>query len=81
MEQWEHLLSEMRAQFALRERELEVLHEIDMLLLQPEESPPRIFDFVVKRTQELLQASHSTILLRRSTFLEPMYSSLKSVIG
>jgi signal transduction histidine kinase len=80
-EHWERLFAELRAEFILRERELETLHEIDMLLLQPEQSPSRIFPFIVDRIQQLLGASHGTILLRRSTFLEPMYSSLQSVIG
>src|SRR5262245_4160744 len=81
MEEWERLLAELRAELNVRERELEVLNEIDMLLLQPEQAPKSIFDFIVEQTQQLLQASHTAILLRRSTFLEPMYSNLKPVIG
>jgi signal transduction histidine kinase len=88
-EEWERLLDELRAEFTLREQELDLLHEIDLLLLEPERksqeepegTPQAIFSFIVQRTQQLLQASHTTILLRRSTFLEPMYSNLESVIG
>jgi signal transduction histidine kinase len=96
-EEWERLLDELRAEFTLREQELDLLHEIDLLLLEPERplqeepegtpqeeaerTPQAIFSFIVQRTQQLLQASHTTILLRRSTFLEPMYSNLESVVG
>ena len=81
MEEWERLLDELRRELSLRERELELLHAIDLRLLEPEQSPQAIFDFVVQQTKKLLQASHTTILLRRSTFLEPMYSNLHSIIG
>jgi signal transduction histidine kinase len=81
MEEWERLLNELRAELTLREQELELLHEIDLRLLEPEQAAQEIFSFIVVRTQKLLQASNTTILLRRSTFLEPMYSTLKSIIG
>jgi signal transduction histidine kinase len=81
MEEWERLLDELYGELSLRERELDLLHAIDLQLLGPEISPQEIFDFIVQNTKKLLQASHTTILLRRSTFLEPMYSNLKSVIG
>jgi signal transduction histidine kinase len=81
MEEWERLLNELRAELSLREQELELLHEIDLRLLEPDESSQDIFSFIVTRTQKLLQASNTTILLRRSTLLEPMYSTLKSIIG
>jgi signal transduction histidine kinase len=81
MEEWERLLDELHAELTLREKELELLHEIDLQLLLPEQSPQDIFNFIVQRTKRLLQASHTTILLRRSTFLEPMYSNLKTVVG
>ncbi len=81
MEQWEHLLNELRAEFTLREQELDLLHAIDLKLLTPGQSSEEIFYFIIDRLSKLLHASNVTILLRRSTFLEPMYSSLKSVIG
>jgi signal transduction histidine kinase len=81
MEEWERLLNELRAELTLREQELELLHGIDLQLLDPDESSPEIFSFIVHRTQKLMQANNTTILLRRSTFLEPMYSTLKSIIG
>jgi signal transduction histidine kinase len=81
MEEWERLLDELHGELSLRERELDLLHAIDLQLLEPEQSPQEIFTFIVQNTKKLLQASHTTILLRRSTFLEPMYSSLRSVIG
>lgn len=81
MERWEHLLNELRAELTLREQELDLLHAIDLRLLASDEPPQEIFKFIVRRTQELLQASHTTVLMRRSTFLEPMYSNLISVVG
>jgi signal transduction histidine kinase len=81
MEEWERLLDELHGELSLRERELDLLHAIDLQLLEPEQSPQEIFNFIVQNTKKLLQASHTTILLRRSTFLEPMYSSLRSLIG
>jgi signal transduction histidine kinase len=86
MEEWERLLKELGAELTLRERELELLHKIDLFLLDPEQSSDiqsaeDIFQFIVQETGKLLQANHTTILLRRSTFLEPMYSDLTSVVG
>ena len=86
MEEWERLLKELEAELTLRERELELLHKIDLYLLEPEllgpeQSVQNIFQFIVHETVGLLSASHTTILLRRSSFLEPMYSNLMSVIG
>jgi signal transduction histidine kinase len=81
MKEWERLLNELHSELSLRERELDLLHAIDLRLLEPEKSPQEIFDFIVRETRDLLQAEYATILLRRSTFLEPMYSTLESVVG
>jgi signal transduction histidine kinase len=86
MEEWERLLRELRDELTLRERELEFLHQIDLYLMAPEQSDDRhsaedIFEFIVAGTARLLGADLVTILMRRSTFLEPMYSTSKSVIG
>jgi signal transduction histidine kinase len=81
MEEWERLLDELRAELTLREHELELLHEIDLRLLNEENSHRELFSFIIKRTQKLLSANHTTVLLRRSTFLEPMYSNLMSLVG
>lgn len=81
MEEWERLLDELRSELSLRERELAFLHAIDLRLLESENSPRATFNFVVEGTKDLLDAQHTTILLRRSTFLEPMYSTLASVVG
>jgi signal transduction histidine kinase len=81
MEEWERLLDELRSELSLRERELAFLHAIDLRLLESENSPRATFNFVVEGTRDLLEAHHTTILLRRSTFLEPMYSTLASVVG
>jgi signal transduction histidine kinase len=81
MEEWERLLNELRAELTLREQELDLLHTIDLRLMDPKQDPHELFSFIVKRTQKLLQSNHTTILLRRSTFLEPMYSNLQSLVG
>ena len=81
MEQWELLLDQLRAELTLREQELDLLHNIDLRLLDPDQSAQDIFSFIVKGTQRLLRSNHTTILMRRSTFLEPMYSNLTSVVG
>jgi signal transduction histidine kinase len=81
MQEWERLLNELHNELSLRERELDLLHDIDLRLLEPEKSPKEIFEFIVRETRDLLQAEFATILLRRSTFLEPMYSTLESVVG
>jgi signal transduction histidine kinase len=81
MEEWERLLNELRAELILREQELDLLHAIDIKLLDPDESPDDILNFTVQGTKKLLQANHTTILYRRSKFLEPMYSNMQSVVG
>ena len=81
MEEWERLLNELRAEVTLREQELDLLHTIDLRLLESEQAPQELFSLIVRRTQKLLQSNHTAILLRRSTFLEPMYSNLASIVG
>src|SRR5216683_6132361 len=51
------------------------------MLLDSDRSAQEIFSFIVSGTQELLGANHVTILMRRSTFMEPVYSNLTSVVG
>jgi signal transduction histidine kinase len=81
MEHWELLLDQLRAEITLREAELDLLHKIDLRLLDPDQTAQDIFSFIVKGTQRLLRSNHTTILMRRSTFLEPTYSNLISVVG
>jgi signal transduction histidine kinase len=81
LERWESLLNELRAELTLREEELDFLHVSDLMLLDSDRSAQEIFSFIVRGTQKLLGANHASILMRRSTFLELMYSNLTSVIG
>lgn len=74
-EQWELLLEELREQFILREKQLELLHEIDLRLLQDDRRLDRTFKFIANRTRELIGSDHASILLRRGRFLETTYSS------
>jgi signal transduction histidine kinase len=81
VEQWELLLDQLRAELILREQELDLLHKIDLALLDTDKSAAEVFSLIVRGTQKLLRSNHTTILMRRSTFLEPMYSNLISVVG
>ncbi|HKR51425.1 MAG TPA: GAF domain-containing protein [Pseudonocardiaceae bacterium] len=74
-EEWEVLLDELRAEFLLREKELELLHAIDLRLLESERPLDETFSFIATGTQELLNSDHTDILLRRGKSLEPVYSS------
>src|ERR1700683_1038143 len=81
MEVWEQLLNELRAELLLREQELDLLHQIDLRLLESDQSPRELFQFILRRTKKLLQSDHIAIFLRRGTFLESMYSNLPSSVG
>jgi GAF domain-containing protein len=81
MEQWERLLDELRDEFIRREEEFELLHEIDMQLLQSERPLSVTFDFIVRRTQELLGSDLTVILLRRGRRLENVYSVGEQIFG
>ena len=81
MEHREQLIQELRAELALREQELDLLHQIDLRMFDPDQTPKDVFKFIVHRTLELLQANHISILLRRSTYLESVYSSMPSTLG
>jgi signal transduction histidine kinase len=77
-EEWEVLLDQLRAEFLLREKELELLHAIDLRLLESERPVDETFSFTATRTQELLGSDHTSILLRRGKFLELIYNSRPS---
>lgn len=81
MERWERLIRELRAEFLLREEELRLLHRIDLQLLESERPLATTFDFIVQRTQELIKADHTHILLRRGRFLEGAHSTKDSDLG
>jgi signal transduction histidine kinase len=75
LEQWEHLLRELRAEFLLREEELELLHAIDVRLLEDELFLEETLPFITDGIKSLIQADHASILLRRGRVLEVAYSS------
>jgi signal transduction histidine kinase len=81
MEEWERLLEELRAELIMREQELDLLHQIDLRMLDEELSHRELLPYIVERTQRLLRANHISILFRRSLFLEAAYSNLRSVVG
>lgn len=71
----------LRDQLTLREQELDLLHAVDLHMLEAEQSDADIIPFVLQRTREMLRASHCSILLRRSAYLEVTYSTLTSAQG
>src|SRR5262249_31683543 len=81
MEQWERLLDELREEFILREEELKLLHEVDMQLLQSEHPQTGTFEFIVRRTQELLKSNLTVVFLRRGRRLEAAYSTDERLLG
>jgi signal transduction histidine kinase len=74
-EDWQYLLRELRAEFLLREEELELLHSIDMRLLEEEHYLDETLSFITDGTKALLSSEHVSILLKRGTVLEVAYSS------
>jgi signal transduction histidine kinase len=81
VERWETLIEELRAEFLLREEELQLLHEIDLQLLGSERPLATTFDFIVQRSQEIIKADHTHILLLRGRYLEGSYSTKDSDLG
>jgi signal transduction histidine kinase len=67
---WEVLLSELRAEFEIREAELSLLHEIDLQILRSERELPETLRFIATETAKLLGAEESQIYLRRGALLE-----------
>lgn len=80
-ERWETLIEELRAEFLLREEELQLLHEIDLQLLGSERPLTTTFDFIVQRSKEIIKADHTHILLLRGRYLEGAYSTKDSDLG
>jgi signal transduction histidine kinase len=74
-DEWKHLLRELRAEFLLREEELELLHAIDKRLLEEDLSLDETLSFITDGTKALLHSEHVSILLKRGTVLECAYSS------
>lgn len=81
LEQWEHLLRDLRAEFLLREEELELLHAIDLRLLQDELLLEDTLPFITDRTRSLIHADHASILLKRGRMLEVAYSNDRMDLG
>jgi signal transduction histidine kinase len=74
-DEWLHLLRELRAEFMLREDELELLHAIDMRLLEEDAYLDETLSYITDGTKALLRSEHVSILLKRGTTLECAYSS------
>lgn len=74
-EQWKHLLHELRTEFQLREDELELLHAIDLRLLEDELFLEETLPFITDGTRSLVGSDHASIMLKRGRFLETAYSS------
>jgi signal transduction histidine kinase len=74
-EDWQRLLRELRAEFLLREEELELLHAIDLRLLRKEHYLEETLSFITEGTKTLLHLENAAILLKRGSNLEVTYSS------
>jgi signal transduction histidine kinase len=59
----------------LREEELELLHDIDMRLIEEALYLNETLSFITDRTKALLHSDHVSILLKRGASLEVTYSS------
>ena len=75
LQQWERLLQDLRAEFVLREKQLQLLHEIDIRLLKDDRRLDKTFKFITDRTRTLVGSDHASILLKRGRYLETTYSS------
>jgi signal transduction histidine kinase len=80
-EDWQHLMRELRAEFLLREEELELLHAIDLRLLEGEAYLDDTLSFITNSTKALLHSEHVSILLKRGPVLEVTHSSDDLDIG
>lgn len=74
-------LEELRAELALREQEIDLLHQIDGRMFSSDETPKKLFEFIVQRTLEILRADHISILMRRSTYMESVYATTPVTVG
>ena len=72
---WQRLVRDLRSEFQLREDELELVHAIDLRLLEEDLSLEETLSFIADRTKALLRAEHVSILLKRGSVLEVTYSS------
>jgi len=81
LEEWEHLLRELRAEFLLREKELELLHSIDLQLLKEEIFLEETLPLITDGTRSLVASDHASILLKRGPVLEVAYSSDRLDLG
>lgn len=81
MEEWERLLKELHAEFLLREEELELLHQIDLRILEGQRRLDETFSYIVAGTQALLKSEHTHVLLKRGGYLESVYTSALIDIG
>ncbi len=81
MEEWERLLDELRSEFLLREEELELLHQIDLRILEGRRPLEETFSFIVTESQNLIKSDHVHVLFRRGRYLETVYSSSETDIG
>jgi signal transduction histidine kinase len=81
MKDQERLLEELRMHFLLRERELEVLHDVELRILGGDHKLDSTLALIVDGTRDLLGAAETHILLKRGSTLEMVASSSKADIG
>lgn len=67
---WEALLDDLRAEFEIREAELNLLHEIDLRILKADCELSETLAFIAAGTARVLDADSAQIYLRRGKTLE-----------
>ncbi len=67
---WEALLDDLRAEFEIREAELNLLHKIDLRILRNDCELPETLGFIAKEAAQVLDADSAQIYLRRGKILE-----------
>lgn len=81
MERWESILEELRKEVLLREDELELLHAIDLRLLESDRPLNTTFEFIAEKTKALLCCDRVSILRRKGRFLDPAYTTYSPIAG
>lgn len=67
---WEALLDDLRAEFEIREAELNLLHEIDLRILRDDCELSETLGFITEEAAQVLDADSAQIYLRRGKTLE-----------
>ncbi|NOY16168.1 MAG: GAF domain-containing protein [Gammaproteobacteria bacterium] len=70
MSRWENIITELRDEFALRERELETLQKLDKRIVDDATPKGQLFDIIVRDIRKLCHAEIAQVLIRTRTGLK-----------